>query len=132
MRCAVRTSVWEVVVTGARTSSEISPCDIGAGTKIWHFSHNMQDSKIGARCNMGQNVVISPGFVIGNDVKIQNNVSAYTGVSLEDDVFYGSSMAFTKVVKPAQLRHPKARDKQTLARKGASMGANSGVRRRYR
>ena len=64
---------------------------IGAGTKIWHFSHVMRDSVIGARCNLGQNVVVSPGCTLGNGVKIQNNVSVYTGVTIEDDVFCRAS-----------------------------------------
>src|ERR671938_518585 len=76
------------------------PCEIGPGSKIWHFSHIMKDCRIGAKCNIGQNVVISPGVVIGNNVKIQNNVSVYTGVVLEDDVFCGPSMVFTNVVNP--------------------------------
>ena len=76
------------------------PCEIGAGTKIWHFSHVMKNSKIGRNCNIGQNVVISPDARIGNNVKIQNNVSVYTGVDLEDDVFCGPSMVFTNVVNP--------------------------------
>src|SRR5919106_4892943 len=76
------------------------PCEIGPGTKIWHFSHIMKDCRIGERCNIGQNVVISPQVVIGNNVKIQNNVSVYTGVILEDDVFCGPSMVFTNVLNP--------------------------------
>jgi NDP-sugar pyrophosphorylase family protein len=68
------------------------PCSIGAGTKIWHFSHVMSNCQIGERCNIGQNVVISPDVVIGNNVKLQNNVSVYTGCILEDDVFCGPSL----------------------------------------
>jgi UDP-2-acetamido-3-amino-2,3-dideoxy-glucuronate N-acetyltransferase len=78
-----------------------APSEIGAGTKIWHFSHVMRDTKIGARCNIGQNVVISPQCVVGDNVKIQNNVSVYTGVILEDDVFCGPSMVFTNVINRA-------------------------------
>jgi len=100
------------------------PCEIGAGTKIWHFSHVMKDCHIGERCNIGQNVVISPNVTIGNNVKIQNNVSVYTGCILEDDVFCGPSMVFTNVINPRS--HVVRRDeyKTTLVRKGASMGAN--------
>ena len=76
------------------------PCSIGAGTKIWHFSHVMKNCRIGERCNIGQNVVVSPDVVIGNNVKIQNNVSVYTGCILEDDVFCGPSMVFTNVINP--------------------------------
>lgn len=100
---------------------------IGAGTKIWHFSHVMSDARVGERCNIGQNVVISPGVVIGRNVKIQNNVSVYTGVVLEDDVFCGPSMVFTNVVNPRS--HVSRRDeyRQTLVRRGASIGANATV-----
>jgi UDP-2-acetamido-3-amino-2,3-dideoxy-glucuronate N-acetyltransferase len=103
------------------------PCEIGAGTKIWHFSHVMKDSRIGERCNIGQNVVISPQVVIGNNVKIQNNVSVYTGCILEDDVFCGPSMVFTNVINPRS--HVVRRDeyKTTLVRRGASIGANSTI-----
>jgi UDP-2-acetamido-3-amino-2,3-dideoxy-glucuronate N-acetyltransferase len=103
------------------------PCEIGAGTKIWHFSHVMSNCKIGEKCNIGQNVVISPDVVIGNNVKIQNNVSVYTGCILEDDVFCGPSMVFTNVVNPRS--HVTRRDeyKRTLVRRGASMGANSTI-----
>ncbi|MFN2424053.1 MAG: DapH/DapD/GlmU-related protein, partial [Cryomorphaceae bacterium] len=70
---------------------------IGAGTKIWHFSHIMPGCTIGADCNIGQNVVISPEVVLGKNVKVQNNVSIYTGVECADDVFLGPSMVFTNV-----------------------------------
>jgi len=103
------------------------PCVIGAGTKIWHFSHIMKDCSIGERCNIGQNVVISPDVTIGNNVKIQNNVSVYTGCILEDDVFCGPSMVFTNVTNPRS--HVIRRDeyKTTLVRRGASLGANSTI-----
>jgi UDP-2-acetamido-3-amino-2,3-dideoxy-glucuronate N-acetyltransferase len=103
------------------------PCEIGSGTKIWHFSHVMPNCKIGERCNIGQNVVISPGVVIGNNVKVQNNVSIYTGCVLEDDVFCGPSMVFTNVINPRS--HVVRRDeyKTTLVKRGASMGANSTI-----
>ena len=77
-----------------------SEVQIGAGTRIWHFSHIMSGSKIGENCNLGQNVVVSPEVVLGNNVKVQNNVSIYTGVICEDDVFLGPSMVFTNVVNP--------------------------------
>jgi len=101
--------------------------DIGAGTKIWHFSHIMPDSIVGERCNFGQNVVVSPGCRIGNNVKIQNNVSIYTGVILEDDVFCGPSMVFTNVINPRSHVERKSEYKQTLVRRGASIGANATV-----
>jgi UDP-2-acetamido-3-amino-2,3-dideoxy-glucuronate N-acetyltransferase len=102
-------------------------CQIGSGTKIWHFSHIMSDSRIGCNCNLGQNVVVSPGVVIGNRVKIQNNVSVYTGVELEDDVFCGPSMVFTNVINPRSHIERKHEYKRTLVRKGASIGANATI-----
>ena len=102
-------------------------CEIGEGTRIWHFSHVMAKSKIGKNCNLGQNVVISPDVVIGNNVKIQNNVSVYTGVILEDDVFCGPSMVFTNVINPRSHIVRKHEYKTTLVKKGASLGANCTV-----
>jgi len=102
-------------------------CEIGKGTKVWHFSHLMAGARIGERCNIGQNVVISPGVVIGNNVKIQNNVSIYTGVLLEDDVFCGPSMVFTNVVNPRSHVSRKDEYRQTLVKRGASLGANCTV-----
>ena len=102
-------------------------CEIGTGTRIWHFSHIMSGSKVGARCNIGQNVVVSPGVVIGNNVKIQNNVSVYTGVELEDDVFCGPSMVFTNVINPRSHIVRKHEYRRTLVRKGASIGANATI-----
>jgi UDP-2-acetamido-3-amino-2,3-dideoxy-glucuronate N-acetyltransferase len=102
-------------------------CTIGAGTKIWHFSHIMTGSRIGERCNIGQNVVVSPQVVIGDNVKIQNNVSIYTGVILEDDVFCGPSMVFTNVVNPRSHVSRKDEYRETLVRRGASLGANCTV-----
>ena len=103
------------------------PCEIGAGTKIWHFSHVMRDSRIGAHCNIGQNVVVSPQCVIGDNVKIQNNVSIYTGVIIEDDVFCGPSMVFTNVINPRSFIERKDEYRQTLVRRGASIGANATI-----
>jgi UDP-2-acetamido-3-amino-2,3-dideoxy-glucuronate N-acetyltransferase len=103
------------------------PCEIGEGTKIWHFSHVMSNSRIGKRCNIGQNVVISPGVRIGDNVKIQNNVSVYTGVVLEDDVFCGPSMVFTNVINPRSHVPRKDEYQDTLVKRGASIGANATV-----
>lgn len=103
------------------------PCRIGQGTKIWHFSHVMKNCEIGERCNIGQNVVISPKCVVGNNVKVQNNVSIYTGVVLEDDVFCGPSMVFTNVINPRSHIERKEEYKQTLVRRGASIGANATI-----
>lgn len=103
------------------------PCEIGEKTRIWHFSHIMSGSKLGKHCNLGQNVVVSPGCRIGDNVKIQNNVSIYTGVELEDDVFCGPSMVFTNVINPRSHIERKHEYRRTLVRKGASLGANSTV-----
>jgi UDP-2-acetamido-3-amino-2,3-dideoxy-glucuronate N-acetyltransferase len=103
------------------------PCMIGAGTKIWHFCHVMKDSVIGRDCNIGQNVVVSPGVRIGDGCKIQNNVSLYTGVILEDGVFCGPSMVFTNVINPRSEVVRKDEYKRTLVRRGASLGANATI-----
>ncbi|NTW33533.1 MAG: N-acetyltransferase [Bacteroidetes bacterium] len=102
-------------------------CDIGKGTKIWHFSHVMSECKIGENCNIGQNVVISPEVVLGNNVKVQNNVSIYTGVVCEDDVFLGPSMVFTNVINPRSAVNRKNQYAKTIVRKGASIGANATI-----
>jgi len=103
------------------------PCEIGQGTKIWHFSHIMQNCKIGKNCNLGQNVVISPEVVLGNNVKVQNNVSIYTGVICEDDVFLGPSMVFTNVVNPRSGVNRRGQYVKTVVKKGASIGANATI-----
>ncbi|ABI68028.1 acyltransferase [Syntrophomonas wolfei] len=103
------------------------PCQIGKGTKIWHFSHIMQNSQIGENCNIGQNVVISPGVVLGNGVKVQNNVSIYTGVICEDDVFLGPSCVFTNVINPRSFIERKDEFKSILIKKGATIGANATI-----
>ena len=102
-------------------------CQIGAGTKIWHFSHIMPNCVIGERCNIGQNVVISPEVVLGNNVKIQNNVSVYTGVTCEDDVFLGPSMVFTNVTNPRSAVNRRNQYAKTHVGKGATIGANATV-----
>lgn len=102
-------------------------CEIGSGTKIWHFSHIMPNCQIGEGCNIGQNVVVSPGVVLGKNVKIQNNVSIYTGVICEDDVFLGPSMVFTNVINPRSAVNRKAEYAKTVVRQGASIGANATI-----
>lgn len=102
-------------------------CEIGEGTKIWHFSHIMSECKIGKRCNIGQNVVVSPQVVLGDNVKVQNNVSIYTGVICENDVFLGPSMVFTNVINPRSAITRKEEYRKTIVRKGASIGANATV-----
>lgn len=102
-------------------------CEIGEGTKIWHFSHVMSGSKIGNNCNLGQNVVVSPKVVLGNNVRVQNNVSIYEGVICEDDVFLGPSMVLTNVINPRSAVSRKDQYKKTLIKKGASIGANATI-----
>lgn len=102
-------------------------CEIGKGTKIWHFSHIMSNCKIGENCNIGQNVVVSPDVVLGKNVKIQNNVSIYTGVICEDDVFLGPSMVFTNVINPRSAVNRKNEYLKTTVKHGASIGANATI-----
>lgn len=102
-------------------------CNIGKGSKIWHFSHLMTGCTLGEKCNIGQNVVVSPDVVLGNNVKVQNNVSLYTGVICEDDVFLGPSMVFTNIVNPRSAIIRKSEYVKTIVRKGASIGANATI-----
>lgn len=98
--------------------------EIGEGTTIWHVSHVLSDSRIGKNCRIGQNVVIGPHVTVGNGVKIQNNVSVYEGVTLEDEVFCGPSMVFTNVFNPRSEIRRMDELRQTLVRRGATLGAN--------
>ena len=102
-------------------------CQIGRGTKIWHFSHIMNRCILGEECNIGQNVVISPEVILGKNVKVQNNVSIYTGVVCEDDVFLGPSMVFTNVINPRSAVNRRGHFQRTLVKKGASIGANATI-----
>lgn len=102
-------------------------CTIGAGTKIWHFSHIMSNSVMGEKCNVGQNCVISPEVTLGNNVKVQNNVSIYTGVVCEDDVFLGPSMVFTNVMNPRSAIARRDQYLKTIVKQGASIGANATI-----
>ena len=102
-------------------------CEIGEGTKIWHFSHIMSNYKIGEHCNIEQNVVISPEIILGKNVKVQNNVSIYTNVIYEDDVFLGPSMVFTNVTNPRSAVNRKSQYAKTVVKKGASIGANATI-----
>lgn len=112
----------------AHESAIIDPgSQIGAETRIWHFTHIMPGCVIGERCNIGQNVVVSPGVTLGNNVKVQNNVSIYTGVICEDDVFLGPSMVFTNVINPRSAIARKNQYKPTRVEKGASIGANATI-----
>ncbi len=100
---------------------------IGAGTKIWHFSHVMGTARIGQQCNIGQNVYVDRDVVVGNNVKIQNNVSLYTGVIVENDVFLGPSAVLTNVINPRSHVPRKNEFRKTLIRRGASVGANATI-----
>jgi len=100
---------------------------IGDGTKIWHFSHILPGSVIGAHCVLGQNVMVGPDVRIGDGCKIQNNVSIYKGVTLEDDVFIGPSAVFTNVLNPRAFVERKDEFRPTLIRQGASIGANATI-----
>ena len=103
------------------------PCIIGAGTKIWHFSHILPNTVIGESCVFGQNVSVGPDVKIGNKVKVQNNVSIYKGVTIEDDVFCGPSCVFTNVNNPRSSIERKDEFRKTLVKKGASIGANATI-----
>lgn len=109
------------------TSSVDMPCQIGEGTKIWHYSHIMAGCEIGRNCVIGQNVVISPGVRLGDGVKIQNNVSVYTGVDCEEGVFLGPSCVFTNVINPRAFIERKKEFRATPIGRGASIGANATV-----
>lgn len=100
---------------------------IGADTKIWHFTHVMPEAEIGEKCNLGQNVVVSPKVKLGSNVKVQNNVSIYTGVICEDDVFLGPSMVFTNIINPRSAIVRRDEYIETNVRKGASIGANATI-----
>jgi len=102
-------------------------CQIGEGTKIWHFSHIMPNCRIGKNCNIGQNVVVSPEVVLGDNVKVQNNVSIYTGVTCENDVFLGPSMVFTNVNNPRSAINRRDQYAKTIVHKGATIGANATI-----
>jgi UDP-2-acetamido-3-amino-2,3-dideoxy-glucuronate N-acetyltransferase len=102
-------------------------CEIGKGTKIWHFCHLMSGCRIGENCSLGQNVFVGSNVILGNNVKVQNNVSIYEGVICEDDVFLGPSMVFTNVINPRSAVERKNEFKKTIVRKGATVGANATV-----
>lgn len=103
------------------------PCQIGKGTKIWHFCHVMQNTVIGEGCIFGQNVLVANDVKIGNNVKVQNNVAIYTGVECEDDVFLGPSMVFTNVTNPRSAVVRRGQYAKTVVKKGASIGANATI-----
>lgn len=103
------------------------PCDIGPGTKIWHFCHVQKNARLGANCVLGQNVNVGMEVIIGNNVKVQNNVSIYTGTIVEDDVFLGPSCVLTNVTNPRSQVNRRALYERTLLRRGCTIGANSTI-----
>jgi len=109
------------------TSIVDEPCDIGSGTKIWHFCHISSNVRIGKGCIFGQNCFVAPGVVIGNNVKVQNNVSIYEGVELADDVFCGPSMVFTNITNPRAQIVRRGQYRKTRVGKGATIGANATI-----
>ncbi|SFT76557.1 UDP-2-acetamido-3-amino-2,3-dideoxy-glucuronate N-acetyltransferase [Lishizhenia tianjinensis] len=100
---------------------------IGKGTKIWHFSHIMNNATLGEGCNIGQNVVVSPDVTLGKNCKVQNNVSIYSGVICEEDVFLGPSMVFTNVTNPRSAVNRRGQYERTRVKRGASIGANATI-----
>ncbi len=103
------------------------PCEIGEGTKIWHFCHIQKNAIIGRNCSFGQNCYVASGVVIGNNVKVQNNVSVYTGTIVEDDVFLGPSCVLTNVTNPRSQVNRHALYERTVLRRGCSVGANATI-----
>ena len=103
------------------------PCEIGPGSKIWHFSHILGNVTIGRNCSFGQNVVVGPDVDIGDNCKVQNNVSIYKGVILEDEVFCGPSCVFTNVNNPRAKIERKDEFRKTTVKHGASIGANATI-----
>jgi UDP-2-acetamido-3-amino-2,3-dideoxy-glucuronate N-acetyltransferase len=101
--------------------------EIGAGTKIWHFSHVMKGAKIGERCIFGQNDNVDGGVIIGNNVKVQNNVSIYTGTVIENDVFLGPSCVLTNVTNPRSQVKRHSLYEKTVLRRGVTVGANATI-----
>ena len=103
------------------------PCEVGRGTKIWHFAHICSGARIGERCIFGQNTMVADGVVIGNNVKVQNNVAIYTGTTIEDDVFLGPSCVLTNVTNPRSQVNRHSLYERTLIRRGATIGANATI-----
>jgi UDP-2-acetamido-3-amino-2,3-dideoxy-glucuronate N-acetyltransferase len=104
-----------------------APCEIGEGTKIWHFCHVQPGAKIGRQCSLGQNVNIASDVLLGDNVKIQNNVSIYSGCVIEDDVFLGPSCVLTNVTNPRSQVSRRGLYERTLFRRGATVGANATI-----
>lgn len=125
---AVPVSTTPVCAWTAHPSAVVDAgAQIGAGTRIWHFSHICAGARIGRGCSLGQNVFVGNDVEIGHNVKIQNNVSVYDAVTLEDDVFCGPSMVFTNVYNPRAAVVRKHAYRRTLVRRGATIGANATI-----
>jgi UDP-2-acetamido-3-amino-2,3-dideoxy-glucuronate N-acetyltransferase len=103
------------------------PCEIGPGTRIWHFVHVLPGTQIGARCVLGQNVMVGPDVTVGDGCKVQNNVAIYRGVTLEDEVFCGPSCVFTNVLTPRAHVERKDEFAPTRVGRGATIGANATI-----
>lgn len=103
------------------------PCEIGSGTKIWHFVHVCKGARIGRNCIFGQNAMIADGVIIGDNVKVQNNVSIYTGTVIENDVFLGPSCVLTNVSNPRSQVNRHSLYEETVLRRGATVGANATI-----
>lgn len=103
------------------------PCEIGEGTKIWHFAHICSGAKVGERCVFGQNTMVANNVVIGSNVKVQNNVAIYTGTVIEDDVFLGPSCVLTNVTNPRSQINRHSLYERTRIRRGATVGANATI-----
>lgn len=102
-------------------------CEVGSGTRIWHFSHLITGCRIGENCSLGQNVMVGRDVIVGNNVKVQNNVSIYEAVVVEDDVFIGPSAVFTNVINPRAAVSRKHKYRPTILRKGSTIGANATI-----
>lgn len=109
------------------TAAIDEPCEIGSGTHIWHFSHVCAGALIGSDCSLGQNTFVAGGSVLGNRIKVQNNVSIYDGVILEDEVFLGPSCVLTNITNPRSQVVRKTIYEKTLIRRGATIGANATI-----
>lgn len=103
------------------------PCEIGSGTRVWHFSHVCAGARIGADCSLGQNTLVAGTAVLGNRVKVQNSVSIYDGVTLEDEVFLGPSCVLTNITNPRSQVTRRHLYEKTLIRRGATIGANATI-----
>ncbi len=103
------------------------PCEIGTGTKIWHFAHICAQAKIGASCIFGQNTMVAGDTVVGDNVKVQNNVAIYGGTTLENDVFLGPSCVLTNVTNPRSQVNRHSLYERILIRRGATIGANATI-----